>query len=260
MAASLQERIHSWAAHRGKHSRIRWSLREGHLVRGAGFCWGVVWLRAGLPRPCACVTLSGSRQDEVAAAIGVADHWHVQAEQQCYRGGGIPGGGVMRRDRYPPGMTAKRFAVARDPLIRRLMAHQMLATVRLFAYAGDLAAVMDRLRHELPHVSAVLERWAAVSGVALRPAKDVFLQLLGRWDRADARVLAGTARGWRVQRATSEPLSARTRSVAGGRRQIVREPAMWQPAALRGRYSWSCSTCIVAALCGTERSSRRRTP
>lgn len=61
-----------------------------------------------------------------------------------------------------------------DPRLRRLMAHRMLASARLFAYS-DYVAVLRRLRTELPQLLQTLQWRAAVSGLALKPSKCVVL-------------------------------------------------------------------------------------
>lgn len=76
-------------------------------------------------------------------------------------------------------LSGSLFALALDPLLRRLMAHHMLASACLFAYADDLAAVLWRIRDELPHLLETLRRWSKVSGLALKAPKCVLLPL---WD------------------------------------------------------------------------------
>lgn len=48
---------------------------------------------------------------------------------------------------------------------------RLLAAATLFAYADDLAAVLGRLRAELPHLLIVLRRWARVSGLPRKAAE-----------------------------------------------------------------------------------------
>lgn len=71
------------------------------------------------------------------------------------------------------------LALCLDPYISRLTFHRTFATVRQVAYVDDLAAVVGRLRHELPHLLAALRRWAQLSGLPLNAPQFVFLTLWG---------------------------------------------------------------------------------
>lgn len=56
-------------------------------------------------------------------------------------------------DRQGCPLSGSLFALA--PLLQRSMAHRLLASARLVAYANDLAAVLRRLRTELPQLRRV---------------------------------------------------------------------------------------------------------
>jgi hypothetical protein len=95
-------------------------------------------------------------------------------------------------------LSGSIFALAIDPLIRKILAASVLNSIRVTAFADDIAIVVANVFLQLPGIMQIFERWGAISALLLNPAKSAFLPLwpfdgamLHRWLRHSVKALAG---------------------------------------------------------------------
>lgn len=77
-------------------------------------------------------------------------------------------------------LSGSLFALAVDPLLRRLAQGPGPLDQGTFAYADDLALVLRLLREGLARLLPIFRRWARISGLRLRPDKRVVVPLGGQ--------------------------------------------------------------------------------
>lgn len=87
-------------------------------------------------------------------------------------------------------LSGSIFALAIDPLIRRILAASVLHPIRVTAFADDIAIVVGNIFLQLPGVMTIFALWGAISALRLNPLKTAILPLwhydgamLRRWLR-----------------------------------------------------------------------------
>jgi hypothetical protein len=95
-------------------------------------------------------------------------------------------------------LSGSIFALAIDPLIRRILAASVLNSIRITAFADDIAIVVANIFLQLPDIMAIFALWGAVSALMLNSTKTAILPLwpfdgamLRRWLRNSVQALAG---------------------------------------------------------------------
>jgi hypothetical protein len=95
-------------------------------------------------------------------------------------------------------LSGSIFALAIDPLIRRILAASVLHTIRVTAFADDIAIVVANLFLQLPGIMSIFVLWGAATALKLNAAKTAILPLwpfdgamIHRWLRHSVRDLSG---------------------------------------------------------------------
>jgi exonuclease III len=97
-------------------------------------------------------------------------------------------------------LSGSIFALAIDPLIRKILAASVLHPIRVTAFADDIAIVIGNLFLQLPDIMTIFASWGVVSALVLNPLKTAILPLwhfdgamIRRWIRHSVPALAGSA-------------------------------------------------------------------
>ncbi len=94
-------------------------------------------------------------------------------------------------------MSGSIFALAIDPLIRKILAASVLHSIRITAFADDIAIAVANLFLQLPGIMVIFSQWAVATVLKLKPMKTAILPLAVRWcdDPQMAQVLGPGPRG-----------------------------------------------------------------
>jgi hypothetical protein len=95
-------------------------------------------------------------------------------------------------------LSGSIFALAIDPLIRRILAASVLHSIRITAFADDIAIVVANLFIQLPGIMVIFALWGRTTALKLNPTKTAILPLwrfdgamIRRWLRSLVPTLAG---------------------------------------------------------------------
>lgn len=95
-------------------------------------------------------------------------------------------------------LSGSIFALAIDPLIRKILAASVLHPIRITAFADDIAIVVGNLFLQLPDIMTIFVSWGVVTALRLNPMKTAILPLwhfdgamIRRWMRHSIPSLAG---------------------------------------------------------------------
>jgi hypothetical protein len=81
-------------------------------------------------------------------------------------------------------MSGSIFALAIDPLIRRILAMSVLHSIRITAFADDIAIVIANVFLQLPGIIRVFVLWEGATALKLNSKKTAFLPLWLSFDEA----------------------------------------------------------------------------